>query len=66
LKVTYSKPTGVTSIDVDIAKVSLKANLGDVEQSDLVEEYLGAISTPSVKASAKEFRKEFHDKCFES
>jgi hypothetical protein len=66
LKVRYAKPKlNIASISVDIAKVALKSDLGDVEHSELVESYLGAISHPSTKASAKEFRKEFHSNCFE-
>jgi len=67
LKVSYSKPTGVSNINIDVAKVALKGALNstEVDTSDLVEQYLGVMSTPSVKASAKEFRKEFHEKCFD-
>ena len=64
LKVRYSAPKAdVAAVTVSIESVDTQGNIKDgAEHSELVEEYLGKM-TP-VKASAKEFRKEFHEHYF--
>lgn len=67
LKVRYSKPKlDVTSITVDITKAAPDGDVPEGKtQSDLAEEYLGVITHPAVKADKKDFRKDFHEACFE-
>lgn len=64
LKVRYSAPRAdVAAVTVSIESVDTQGNIKDgAEHGELVEEYLGKM-TP-VKASAKEFRKQFHEHYF--
>jgi hypothetical protein len=57
LKVRYSAPkVDVTNISVNVGNIIRDGGLDDEEHSELVEKYLGQLTSPSVKASGKEFR----------